>query len=61
MKPYQFFCYVAKYFKKLEQLEDKPTPERQAQVDRLRTAITDEINRVSTRLREKAERTLPHY
>lgn len=61
MVPYKFFCYVAKYFKKLEQYEENPTEQRQNQVLRLRKAITDEISRVQLRLKEKAERTSPNY
>lgn len=53
MKPYVFFCYVTKYFAKLEQLEHNPTPEREEQVKRLRSTIEAEIERVKVVLQRK--------
>lgn len=61
MKPYQFFCYVAKYFKKLDQLEQKPTPEREAQVNRLRIKIEEEIERVAKKVGANSIKTTPNY
>lgn len=61
MKPYQFFCYVAKYFKKLDQLEHKPTPEREAQVNRLRIKIEEEIERVAKKVGANSIKTTPNY
>lgn len=61
MKPYQFFCYVAKYFKKKQQYEANPTPERLAQMARLESKITEEVTRVQNKLEEKSYHTAPNY
>lgn len=53
MKPYVFFCYVSKYFAKLDQLEHNPTPQREEQVRNLRATIEEEIERVRIVLQKR--------
>lgn len=54
MKPYQFFCYVAKYFRVLEAYEHNPTPQRAHKIETLRSTITKEINNVEDRIQQTA-------
>lgn len=54
MKPYQFFCYVAKYFRVLEAYEHNPTPQRENKIQSLRSTITKEINNVEDRIQQTA-------
>lgn len=53
MKPYQFFCYTAKYFRLCEKQEQTPTEQRAAKIQSIKEVIANEINRVEQRLREK--------
>lgn len=59
MKPYMFFCYTAKYFRKLGMYEVHPTPQRLQAINRLRKQIEDEINRVEERTRRRNESADP--
>lgn len=53
MKPYQFFCYTAKYFRLLERQESTPTEQRAKKIQSIKQVIESEIDRVQKRLEEK--------
>lgn len=53
MKPYQFFCYTAKFFRLSEKQEHQPTEQRARKIQSIKEVITSEINRVEKRLRER--------
>lgn len=53
MKPYQFFCYTAKYFRLCEKQSQQATEQRAKKIKAIKTILTDEINRVELRLKEK--------
>lgn len=53
MKPYQFFCYTAKYFRLLERQEQNPTEQRAKKIQSIRDVINGEVNRVEQRLKDK--------
>lgn len=53
MKPYQFFCYTAKYFRLLDKQESQPTEQRAKKIQSIRQVIETEIDRIHKRLLDK--------
>lgn len=53
MKPYQFFCYTAKYFRLLEKQEQAATEQRAKKIQSIREVITSEVARVERRILAK--------